>query len=136
MGSDETKMNWRIRHEGRDAIYYEELHEGTWRGFELGGEMLIGPAHHAICFGSLAEWNLNPEWTHGRRDEIVARVKSVCRPPDYEYEGEAILNEHDLQRLIEAAGGLSSDECRWAGCNERALQSKWFCVIHANRSAV
>ena len=26
-----------------------------------------------------------PEWARQRRDEIVARVKSVFREPDYEY---------------------------------------------------
>jgi hypothetical protein len=47
--------------------------------------MLTGRAHHVIYFASPREWLAYPEWARDRRDEIVARVKSALRPPDYEY---------------------------------------------------
>jgi hypothetical protein len=128
-------MSWRVRHQGRDAIYYEELVDGQWTGFELGGEMLLGRAHHAIDFGSRDAWNTRPAWARGRRDEIIARVKSACPMPDYEYNGEGVLDETDRERLIALAGGLSASECGWYGCQERALNGKRLCVRHCYRDA-
>jgi hypothetical protein len=116
-------------------VYYEELRDSTWRRLAIDGEMLTGRAHHVIYFGSRAAWNAMPEWARGRRDEIIARVKSVFAIPDYEYEGEGVLDAHDRELLIEAAGGLSAEECSWAGCTERALKGKRLCVLHLYRNS-
>ena len=116
-------------------MYYEELHDGAWRRFDLYGEMAVGRAHHAIDFGSRADWNQHPEWARGRRDEIIARIKRSCPMPDYDYSGEGVLDDSDAERLIEMAGGLSPDECGWAGCQQRALRGKRLCVRHAYRDA-
>jgi hypothetical protein len=129
------QRNWRVGHEGRDCMFYEELHEGEWRRLKLAGEMLSGRAHHVIYFGSRADWVRTPEWARPRRDEIIARIKSELTIPEYEYEGEGILDDRDRELLIEAAGGLSADECGWIGCTKPALKSKRLCVIHANRNA-
>ena len=121
---------WRVGHRGRDSMYYEELVEGEWRRLDLGGEMGVQP-HHIIYFGSKEQWRLGPEWTHGRRSEIISRIKSAFPIPEYGYEGEAVLDERDRQSLIAAAGGLSADLCCWAGCAQHALAGKMVCVYHA-----
>lgn len=76
---------WRVGHRGRDAMYYEEPHGGTWQRIDIDGEMLMGRAHHVIYFASPEAWQRYPEWARHRREEIIARIKSEFRPPDYEY---------------------------------------------------
>lgn len=85
------ERGWRVGHVGRDRMYYEERHEGRWHRLEIDGEMLTGRAHHVIYFASPTRWQAYPEWARHRRDEIVGRIKSEFRPPDYEYDepGEA-----------------------------------------------
>ena len=79
---------WRVGHRGRDHVYYEERHQGEWKRIEIEGEMLMGRAHHVIYFTSPERWRGYPAWARDRRDEIVGRIKSVMRPPDYEYWGD------------------------------------------------
>ena len=79
--------DWRVGHRGRDGMYYEELKGGTWQRIDIDGEMLTGRAHHVIYFASPEAWQCYPEWARHRRDEIIARIKSEFRPPDYEYDG-------------------------------------------------
>jgi hypothetical protein len=127
---------WRVGHEGRDAMYYEEWDGAEWRRLALDGEMCGGgQPHHVIDFGSKADWDGGPAWARQRRDEIIARIKSAFPPPGYEYAGESVLDQADEQRLIAAAGGLSSEECGWAGCHERALKAKNVCVRHTHRGS-
>jgi hypothetical protein len=76
---------WRVGHEGRDQMYYEERHGGGWQRIDISGEMLMGRAHHVIYFPSAKAWERMPEWARLRRDEIIARIKSEFRQPDYEY---------------------------------------------------
>ena len=73
---------WRVGHEGRDSMFYEEKHGGSWRRIPIPGEMLMGRAHHVIYFGSIRF----PEWAEGRREEIIGRIKSAFPEPDYEYD--------------------------------------------------
>jgi len=121
---------WRVGHVGRDGMYYEELRSGQWERLSLDGEMMMGRAHHVIYFGTREDWKRKPEWAQGRRDEIIDRVKTVFRVPDYEYQGEAVLTRLDRPILIEAAGGTSDALCTWADCSEHALRGKAFCVFH------
>ncbi len=79
---------WRVGHTGRDCMFYEELRASVWERIEIDGEMLMGRAHHVIYFASERRWIAYPEWTHGRSDEIIARIKSQFREPDYEYQGD------------------------------------------------
>lgn len=116
-------------------MYYEELHDDRWRRLEIGGEMIVGRAHHVICFGSRESWSAGPTWARDRREEIIARIKSAFPIPDYEYEGEGVLDDHDRELLIQAAGGLSSEPCCWAGCTNLALKSKRVCVVHGSGRA-
>ena len=79
---------WRVGHTGRDCMYYEEFRKGRWERLEIPGEMLMGPAHHVIYFATPDEWEQRyPEWARDRRGEIIERIKSVFRPPEYEYHG-------------------------------------------------
>ena len=78
---------WRVGHRGRDQMYYEELIVGAWERIDIDGEMLMGPAHHVIYFASREAWTSYPSWARGRRDEIIARITSEFREPDYEYSG-------------------------------------------------
>lgn len=82
----EDARGWRVGHQGRDQMFYEEKVGGLWQRLEIDGEMLMGRAHHVIYFASPEVWRSYPEWARERREEIVARVKSVFREPDYEYQ--------------------------------------------------
>ncbi|MCC6884734.1 MAG: hypothetical protein IT576_21435 [Verrucomicrobiales bacterium] len=84
----EGACDWRVGHQGRDRMYYEERQPGGWQRLDLDGEMLMGPSHHVIYFASPARWLAYPEWARHRRGEIIARIQSEFRPPDYEYHGE------------------------------------------------
>jgi len=86
--SAEHRRGWRVGHRGRDQMYYEERHGGSWDRIEISGEMLMGPAHHVIYFATPSQWLQYPVWARHRRDEIIARIKSEFRPPDYEYHGD------------------------------------------------
>ncbi len=81
----EKSAKWRVGHTGRDSMYYEELRGGEWQRIAIDGEMLMGRAHHVICFASPETWLLYPEWARHRRDEIIVRIKSRFREPEYEY---------------------------------------------------
>lgn len=83
----DVKGGWRVGHVGRDCMYYEEQIDGRWERIEISGEMLMGPAHHVIYFASPQRWTDYPAWAASRRSEIIARIKSRFRPPDYEYQG-------------------------------------------------
>ena len=66
-------------------MFYEERLGGTWHRIEINGEMLMGRAHHVIYFPPPEAWQDFPEWARHRREEIIARIKSEFREPDYEY---------------------------------------------------
>ena len=85
--SRDTDTSWRVGHTGRDCMYYEEQINGRWERLEISGEMLMGEAHHVIYFASAKDWNGYPEWARNRRPEIIQRIKSAFRAPDYEYQG-------------------------------------------------
>lgn len=76
---------WRVGHQGRDGMYYEEEIGKQWRRIAIDGELLTGRAHHAVYLASPQRWREYPEWARDRRDEIVARIRSQFRPPDYDY---------------------------------------------------
>ncbi|MBV6522455.1 MAG: hypothetical protein MNPFHGCM_02603 [Gemmatimonadaceae bacterium] len=87
MTSDERR-GWRVGHQGRDRMYYEELHGRRWERIDIDGELLVGvAAHHVIYFETPTRWLAYPAWARDRRDEIVARITNEFRPPDYEYDG-------------------------------------------------
>ncbi len=82
------QQTWRVGHRGRDMMFYEEMIGGSWQRIDLDGEMLMGRAHHAIYFASAEQWQRYPEWARHRRNDILTRIKSEFREPDYEYQME------------------------------------------------
>ncbi|MGH8030118.1 MAG: hypothetical protein ACREO3_09300, partial [Arenimonas sp.] len=80
--------DWRVGHQGRDRMYYEEWRDGTWQRLDIEGEMLVGEAHHAVYLADPDRWRHYPEWARDRREEIVARIRSEVREPEYVYGSE------------------------------------------------
>jgi len=79
---------WRVGHQGRDRMYYEEHRDGAWQRLDIEGEMLMGEAHHAVYLAAPDRWRHYPDWARDRREEIVGRIRSEFREPDYVYGGE------------------------------------------------
>ena len=82
--ADEAR-GWRVGHQGRDEMFYDEFINGNWERLRISGEMLMGRAHHVIYFASPQRWLDYPEWARHHREEIIGRIKSVFHAPDYEY---------------------------------------------------
>ncbi|HKP76692.1 MAG TPA: hypothetical protein VJT67_14275 [Longimicrobiaceae bacterium] len=77
---------WTVEHSGRDRIVYRERVRDRLEDCQLDGEMLMGTPHHVIYVPSQAGWEYTaPAWARGRREEIVARIRSRLREPGYEY---------------------------------------------------
>jgi hypothetical protein len=75
-----------VTREGRDAIEYQELHNGRVERLTLGGEMMVG-APHVVYVPTEEEWRQTmPEWAQGRRDEIIANVRRQLGTKRYEYD--------------------------------------------------
>lgn len=111
--SGDESRGWHVGHRGRDLMYYEEKVAGLWRSLEIDGEMLMGRAHHVIYFASADEWRGYPEWARDRRDEIVARVKSVFREPDYEYQMEVGGHGEGLAVRPVTSGRMVKEVVTW-----------------------
>lgn len=75
-----------VQRKGRDAIEYQELHDGRIDRLTIDGEMMaIGP--HVVYIPSDAEWQQKmPGWARGRRAEIVEKVKRGLDARNYEYD--------------------------------------------------
>ncbi|HCN77044.1 MAG TPA: hypothetical protein DIT13_07610 [Verrucomicrobiales bacterium] len=110
------ERGWRVGHRGRDCMFYEELHAGAWQRLDISGEMLTGRAHHVIYFPTAKAWSQMPEWARDRREEIIARIKSEFREPDYEYAddvdvtavpaGAVVANDVNVTASAGQKGGL------------------------------
>ena len=86
--SGAASRDWRLGHQGRDRMYYEEWRDGAWQRLDIEGEMLMGEAHHAVYLAAPDRWQHYPDWARERREEIVARIRSEFREPEYVYGGE------------------------------------------------
>lgn len=115
-----SARGWRVGHQGRDCMYYEEKTGDSWQRIDISGEMLMGRAHHVIYFPPPETWAGFPEWARHRRDEIIARIKSEFREPDYEYAS-------DVARpvSVSSAAFVSSH----ASGVERWTAQQWMAVI-------
>jgi hypothetical protein len=61
---------------GRDEMVYIELEGSKKRSFRFYAEMQVGPVKRQIYLPSELEWDSQlPSWAHGRRDEIIDRIK-------------------------------------------------------------
>jgi len=72
---------WRVDHVGRDSMYYEELRDGSWERLDLGGEMLVGRAHHVIYFGKKRSAGLRRERSQVMRGALARRRPGRSLPP-------------------------------------------------------
>lgn len=78
---------WMVEHRGRDSFVYKELVGGRLEQIDIDGEMLVGTPHHVLYIPNETEWDRRyPRWAQGRRREIVDRITSELRPPEYEYD--------------------------------------------------
>jgi hypothetical protein len=74
-----------VTRQGRDAIEYQELREGRVERLTIGGEMMVG-APHLVYVPTEQEWlQTMPEWSQGRREEIIANVRNKLGTKRYEY---------------------------------------------------
>ena len=80
------RTGWNIRHDGLHVIRYSEFVRLNIEEIVIDGEILVGTPHHALYIYGPAEWDRRyPDWAHGRRDEIVRRIRSKCPDSEYEY---------------------------------------------------
>lgn len=86
--SSDRKRGWRVGHQGRDSMFYDELIDGHWERIQIDGEMQGGDGdpQHVVWFPTEDQWAMLPRWTEGRREQILNRVQGELRPPRYEYE--------------------------------------------------
>lgn len=86
-GAD-RRRGWRAGHRSRDSLFYEEIVEGRWQRIIIDGQMPFSSCdvRHIVWFPSETEWTKLPDWTMGRRDLILQRMKQELAPPDYKYE--------------------------------------------------
>jgi hypothetical protein len=84
----DRRRGWRVGHQGRDSTFYDEWIDGGWERIVIDGEMQFSSddPQHVIWFPTDDQWVDLPEWTHGRRDQILRRVQAELQPPRYEYE--------------------------------------------------
>ncbi len=84
-GRQKRRRGWRVRGAGRDSILYEEWREGGWRGIEFYAELQTSAPARVIYLPPPAGWTRLPAWTHGRREEILARLQSRYPEPRFAY---------------------------------------------------
>lgn len=66
---------------------YEEKIAGAWPRLDISDEFLTEEAHHGTYSAFVETWPNYPEWAKHRRSEIIKRIKSEFREPNYEYHG-------------------------------------------------
>lgn len=75
---------YRVDHEGRDNIFYEERVGDKSRRLTIEGEMLV--PGHAVYVPDDKEWRERmPEWARDRKAEIIARIKEELGTRDHEF---------------------------------------------------
>lgn len=82
--AEEARRGWRLRCLRAGNWAYEERKGPEWRrGFVLSEVTdYREPPHHLQIMNS-ARWTEYPDWTHGRREEILSRIRSELKEPDY-----------------------------------------------------
>lgn len=79
---DEAR-GWRLLCVSPDGWRYEEKHAEAWTGFLMSEQMDFREPPHHLEIMSSSRWSEYPEWTHGRREEILARIRSELKEPNY-----------------------------------------------------
>jgi hypothetical protein len=79
------KLGWEIKKIGNSKIQYQERDaRGTWRSLSFEIEMYSEKAPRHILFAP-KNWTEFPSWAHGRKEEILATMKSKLKEPRYTY---------------------------------------------------
>jgi hypothetical protein len=79
--TNDRARGWRVGHQGRDQMFYEEFSDEEWKRIKIDGEMLTGKAHHVVYLSSIKY----PDWAQQRMGEINSRIMSEFKEPGYEY---------------------------------------------------
>ncbi len=81
----ENKRKWKIRNGDNYTREYLELDEnGVWRRISFTCESYKKNfPRHVIYIRK--NWENYPEWTNKRKEEILSRLKSVLKEPEYTY---------------------------------------------------
>jgi hypothetical protein len=86
----DERRGWRMRSVKKGEWAYEEKKAGAWAGIpfiELAEPEKKSP--HVIGIPRTATWETFPAWASTRRDEIISRIKSELKAPEY------LFNEPD-----------------------------------------
>ena len=78
-----NKRKWKIRKGDNDArVYLEMDDDGSWRNISFQCEAYAkNVPRHALYMSK--NWENYPEWAQLRKDEIIARLKSVFKEPEF-----------------------------------------------------
>lgn len=81
----ENKRKWKIRKGDNYTRKYLELDEnGTWRNISFACESYMkNVPRHALYIRK--NWDDYPDWAHSRKEEILGRLKSVLKEPEYTF---------------------------------------------------
>jgi hypothetical protein len=79
----EEKRGWRLRCVSAGSWAYEEKRAGSWGGFIMSELTDYREPPHHLQIMSQPRWIEYPEWTQGRREEILRRIRSELKEPDY-----------------------------------------------------
>lgn len=76
---------WGIKKVGTSKIDYQERDsDGKWRSLTFEYEMYSAKVpRHALLVPK--NWDDFPYWAHGRKQEILTRIKSTLKEPAYTY---------------------------------------------------
>jgi hypothetical protein len=79
----ELKRKWKIRRGGdHSRIYIEVDPSGGWRQITFRCEPYAKHVpRHALYLSK--DWKRYPEWAQSRKDEIMDRIKSELKEPEY-----------------------------------------------------
>lgn len=81
-GMLDRRRGWRVALRGRGDIIYDEFRDGVWQRINVPGEILAGSPGRLIYITRMPL----PSWAAGRRHEIVSRIQSRLRPPEFVYD--------------------------------------------------
>ena len=81
----ENKRKWKIRKGEDHSCEYLELDEnGIWRSISFSSEAYSkNYTRHVIYIPK--NWGNYPDWAKKRKEEILNRLKSVLKEPEYTY---------------------------------------------------
>jgi len=81
----EKKRKWKIRKGDSNTREYLELDEyGIWRHISFTCEHYAKDVPRHLLYVK-KNWDVYPEWAQLRKDEIIERLRSVLKEPEYTF---------------------------------------------------